>query len=249
MEILGIDVGGSGIKGAPVDIHSGELLGERIRIPTPQPSKPQKVANVVAEIAKKFDWKGPIGVGFPAPMVDGRVMVATNIHKKWVGKNVAALFAETTGCPVYVFNDADAAGTAEMRLGAGRGRKGVVILITIGTGLGSAIFTEGCLVPGTELGHLEVDGKDAEIRASDAARKREKLSWKKWAKRFDRYLHELESLFSPNLFILGGGISKKHELFFPYLTTRAEVVPAKLLNNAGIVGAALAAKDVIAREK
>jgi polyphosphate glucokinase len=248
MEILGIDVGGSGIKGAPVDIHSGELLGERIRIPTPQPSKPQKVANVVAEITNRFDWKGPIGVGFPAPMVDGRVMVATNIHKKWVGKNVAALLAEATGCPVYVFNDADAAGTAEMRLGTGKGRKGVVILITIGTGLGSAIFTEGCLVPGTELGHLEVDGKDAEIRASDAARKREKLSWKKWAKRFDRYLHELESLFSPNLFIIGGGISKKHELFFPYLTTRAEVVPAKLLNNAGIVGAALAAKDVIARD-
>ena len=247
MEILGIDVGGSGIKGAPVDVLTGELLAERIRIPTPQPSKPQKVAKVVAEIAKGFRWNGPIGVGFPAPIVDGKVMAAANIHRKWVGQNVSALFAKTTGCPVYVFNDADAAGTAEMRLGTGKGRKGVVIVITIGTGLGSAIFTEGCLLPGTELGHLEMGGKDAEIRASDAARKREKLSWKKWAKRFDRYLHELESLFWPNLFILGGGISKKHELFFPYLTTRAEVVPAKFLNNAGIVGAALAAKDVIAR--
>lgn len=249
MEILGIDIGGSGIKGAPVDIRTGELLSERIRIPTPQPSKPRKVAKVVAEITRQFKWKGAVGVGFPAPIVDGKVMTAANIHKKWVGTDVAELFAKETGCPVYVFNDADAAGTAEMRLGAGAGRKGVVIVITIGTGLGSAIFTDGCLVPGTELGHMQIDGKDAELRASGEVRKRESLSWKRWAKRFDRFLHEVEDLFWPNLFILGGGISKRHQEYFHYFTVRTEVVPAKLFNNAGIVGAALAAKDVIVRER
>ena len=241
MEILGIDIGGSGIKGAPVNIKKGELLAPRHRIPTPQPSKPKAVAKVVGEIARFFDWTGPIGTGFPAVIQHGVARTAANIHKGWINTDAAALFSEATGCSVTVVNDADAAGIAEMTFGAGKGRDGVVLLVTIGTGLGTSVFVDGHLLPNTELGHIEIDCEDAELMASDAARKDHNLSWRKWATRFDTYLLRLEALFWPDLIILGGGISKKHEKFVPRLTVRAEVVPAEMLNEAGIIGAALAA--------
>lgn len=242
MKILGIDIGGSGIKGAPVDIDTGVLLAPRYRIPTPGSAKPRPMAKVVGKIASHFDWKGPIGCGFPAALHRGTVLTAANIHDKWVGVNAAARFAELTGCPVCIVNDADAAGLAEMTFGVGRDRKGVVVVVTIGTGLGTAIFTDGRLLPNTELGHIEIDGQDAEVAASDAARKREKLSWKAWGQRFDHYLEKLEALLWPDLFILGGGVSKKFDKFGPYLNRQAEVKPAQLLNEAGIIGAAIAAR-------
>jgi len=241
MQALGIDIGGSGIKGAIVETETGKLLTPRLRIPTPKPSKPRPVAEVVAEIAQHFGWKGSIGCGFPSVVQNGVVRTAANIHRKWINTNAANLFEETTGCPVYVINDADAAGLAEMKFGAGNRRMGVVMLLTIGTGIGSALFTDGHLVVNTEFGHLQMNGKDAERNASDAARKREKLTWKEWSKRFDAYLHALHWLFWPDLFILGGGVSKDFEKFKPYLTVETEVVPAQFLNEAGIVGAALAA--------
>jgi polyphosphate glucokinase len=242
MEILGIDVGGSGIKGAPVNIKKGELTAPRHRIPTPQPSKPKAVAQVVGEIARFFDWSGPIGVGFPAVIQHGVARTAANIHKGWINTDAAALFNQVTSCPVAVVNDADAAGIAEMTFGAGKGRKGVVLLVTIGTGLGTSVFVDGHLLPNTEFGHIEIDCEDAEVMASDAARKEHDLSWKKWAARFDNYLLRLEALFWPDLIILGGGVSKKNKKFIPRLTVRAEVVAAEMLNEAGIIGAALAAK-------
>jgi polyphosphate glucokinase len=242
MEILGIDIGGSGIKGAPVDTETGNLLEDRFRVPTPNPSKPEPMANAVVEVVKHFTWDGPVGCGFPALIRHGVAMSAANIHKKWIGTNVAELFASASGCPVYVMNDADAAGMAEMEFGAGRGRKGVVLIVTIGTGLGTAMFTDRRLLPNTELGHIQMNGEDAEWRASDATRKRENLSWKKWGERLNEYLQYLERLFSPDLIILGGGVSKKFDRFIPYLALQAEVVPAQLLNEAGIVGAALAAQ-------
>jgi polyphosphate glucokinase len=241
LEILGIDIGGSGIKGAPVDTETGALLAPRCRIQTPKPAKPRPVAAVVAEIARHFDWTGPVGCGFPAAMRQGVALTAANIHKKWIGTNAAELFSESTGCPVTVINDADAAGLAEMAFGAGQDKGGVVLIVTIGTGLGTALFTNGHLLPNAELGHIEIHGFDAESRASDAVRKREKLAWRKWAGRLDEYLHHLEGLIWPDLIILGGGVSKKHDRFIPYLTVQAEVVPAQLLNEAGIVGAGMAA--------
>lgn len=241
MEILGIDVGGSGIKGSPVNIKKGELLAPRYRIPTPQPSKPKAVAEVVGEIAEHFNWKGPIGAGFPAPIQHGIARTAANIHDSWINTNAAKLFTKATGCPVTVVNDADAAGMAEMSFGAGKGRNGVVLLVTIGTGLGTSVFIDGHLLPNTEFGHIEIDCDDAELHASDAARKENDLSWKKWASQFDTFLLRMEALIWPDLIILGGGVSKKNEKFIPHLTVRAEVVPAKTLNEAGIIGAALAA--------
>jgi len=241
MDILGIDIGGSGIKGAPVDIETGALLAPRCRIATPQPSKPAAVAQTVAEIAGHFDWHGPMGCGFPAPIRNGVTLTAANVHKSWIGTNAATLFAEATGCPTWVINDADAAGLAEMAFGAGKGRAGVVLIVTLGTGLGTALFVDGRLVPNLELGHIEIQGEDAERRASAAARTREKLSWKRWAARLDRYLWALERLLWPDLIILGGGVSKRSEKFLPLLTVQAEVLPARLYNEAGIVGAALAA--------
>lgn len=241
MEILGIDIGGSGIKGAPVNIKKGELLTPRYRIPTPQPSKPKAVAKVVGEIAKHFNWKGPIGAGFPAVIQHGIARTAANIHTGWVNTDAAILFSKTTGCSVTVVNDADAAGMAEMSFGAGKGRDGVILLVTIGTGLGTSVFIDGQLLPNTEFGHIEIDCYDAELLASDAARKENDLSWKEWASQFDTYLLRLEALIWPDLIILGGGVSKKHEKFIPRLSVQAEVVPAETLNEAGIIGAALAA--------
>jgi polyphosphate glucokinase len=245
MQILGIDVGGSGIKGAPVDSETGQLLAERVRIPTPEAARPNDVAQVVAQVVSSFNWKGPVGCGFPAVVRNGVVYTAANIHKKWLGVNAQELFSTAIGCPVVVLNDADAAGMAEMAFGEGREQRGAVMIITIGTGIGSALFSDGKLYPNTELGHIQMDGKDAEWRISDATRKREQLSWKAWARRFDVYLNYMEELFWPDLFILGGGTSKLAEKYIPYLTVKARVVPAKLLNEAGIVGAALAARELI----
>lgn len=242
MQVLGIDIGGSGIKGAPVDIETGEMLTERFRIPTPQPAKPKAIAQTVAEIAQHFEWEGPIGCGFPAVIQHGIARSAANVHKKWINADAASLFSESTGCPVKVINDADAAGLAEMAFGAGKGRMGVALLVTIGTGLGTSLFTDGVLLPNTELGHIEIDCKDAELMASDAARERKDLSWKKWGKRFNTYLTRLEALVWPDLIILGGGASKKHEFFMPYLKVNAEIVIAETFNHAGIIGAALAGK-------
>jgi len=242
MKILGVDVGGSGIKGAPVDISTGELLAERYRIKTPKGAKPEPVADTVAKIASYFEWEEPIGIGFPAPIKGGFAMMAANISDKWVGVNVDELFSKATGCPCTTLNDADAAGLAEMEFGAGRGQPGTVIVLTLGTGIGTAIFHNSKLLPNTEFGHVEIKCEDAELRASDAARKREDLSWKKYAKRLDRYLKAMERLFWPNLFIVGGGISKDHKKYLPLLTVDTPVVPAQQFNNAGIVGAALAAR-------
>ena len=242
MDILGIDVGGSGIKGAPVDISTGELMAERYRIKTPKGAKPKPVAETVAKIANYFEWNGPIGIGFPAPIKGGVAMMAANISGQWVGVNANELFSKATDCPCTTMNDADAAGLAEMEFGAGSGQPGTVIVLTLGTGIGTAIFHRGKLLPNTEFGHLEMNRKDAEYRASDFARQRDDLSWKKYAKRLSKYLAAMEKLFWPDLFIIGGGISKDHEKFLPLLTTEAPVVPAQQFNNAGIVGAALAAR-------
>lgn len=243
MQILGIDVGGSGIKGAPVDIKTGKLTAERLRIKTPKGADPQPVADVVAEIARSFQWTGPIGIGFPAPIKGGVAMMAANISGKWVGTNADELFTKTTGCPSTTVNDADAAGLAEMAFGAGKGQPGTVIMITLGTGIGTAIFHGGKLLPNTEFGHLDMKGKDAEHRASDAVRQLEDLSWKKYAKRLNKYLAEMEKLFWPDLFIVGGGISKMSEKYIPLLAVETPIVTAQFLNEAGIVGAALAAKS------
>ena len=240
MKVLGIDIGGSGIKGAPVDTAKGVLLEDRFRIATPEGAKPDDVAQVVKQVAQKFNWKNSIGCGFPAVIQHGIARNASNVDKSWIGTNAKKLFSNATQCPVHVVNDADAAGLAEMRFGAGRGRDGLVFIVTIGTGLGTAMFTDGVLVPNTELGHIEIDGFDAESRASDAARKREGLSWKEWAVRFDHYLDAIEALFWPDLFIIGGGASKRINKFFDRLSVKAEIVPAQLKNEAGIIGAALA---------
>lgn len=243
MQILGIDIGGSGVKGAVVDTESAELLTERKRFATPQPSKPEAVAKTVAKITRQFDWHGPTGCGFPAVVQNGIIKTAANVDDDWIGTDAVRLFSEATGCPVVVANDADAAGMAEIRFGSGRNRPGVILVITIGTGLGTAMYVDGKLVPNLELGHIEIRGRDAEERASDAARKRKNLSWKEWAVLFDEYLNHLEALVHPDLFILGGGASKKFEKFRSKLTVQAEIVPAEFLNEAGIVGAALFAEQ------
>lgn len=244
MNILGIDIGGSGIKGAPVDLERGDLTTPYHRIPTPQPSTPAAVAEVVAQLVRHFDWHGPVGCTFPAIMKNGVAYSAANVDKGWIGTNAAALFEQSAGCPFVVLNDADAAGLAEVEYGAGRNQSGVIMMLTLGTGIGSALFVDGQLVPNTELGHMDIRGKEAEHRASDRVRERKKLSWKQWAKRLDEVLLSFEALFSPNQFILGGGISKKHAKFLHLLSVRTPVVPAQLLNEAGIIGAALAARTL-----
>lgn len=242
-KVLGIDIGGSGIKGAPVKTKTGELLKDRHRIPTPDPSTPNEVAMVIKELVKHFNWEGPIGVGFPAVIQNGVAKTAANVDKNWIGTNVDKLFTETTGLPTHVVNDADAAGLAEMKFGAGKGIKGTVLLATIGTGIGTVIFTQGKLLKNTELGHIIMHGKDAEHYTSDAVRKQENLEWDEWGKRFNEYLLYLESLFWPELIIIGGGASKKQEKYFSQITTQAKVVPAELLNEAGLIGAAIYAKN------
>jgi len=238
--VLGIDVGGTGIKGAPVDTRTGALLADRHRIPTPHPATPEVVADVVGELARFFEWDGPAGATFPAVVKQGVAHTAANVDESWIGADAAALFAKAIGGTVTVVNDADAAGIAEMRFGAARGHQGVVLVVTLGTGIGSALFVGGALVPNTELGHLQMDGQDAEDLAAESVREKDELSWKKWSKRLDEYLQMLERLFSPDLFVIGGGVSKKSGKFIPRLDLNTDVVPAVLLNEAGIVGAALA---------
>jgi len=242
--VLGIDIGGSGIKGAPVDVRNGTLTAERFRIPTPQPSTPDAVAEVVADIARHFSWQGAIGCTFPAIVKHGVVHSAANVDKRWIGEDAAHHFSQSTGCPTMILNDADAAGIAEIRLGAGREQRGVVMVLTFGTGIGSALFIDGTLVPNTELGHLDLgDHHNVETWAAARVRKEEDLSWKKWAKRVERYLEHLEALFSPDLFIIGGGVSKKRDKFFELLDLHTPCTAAEMQNEAGIIGAAMAAYD------
>ncbi|MDD2759567.1 MAG: ROK family protein [Methylomonas sp.] len=244
MQILGVDIGGSGIKGAIVDTLTGELLSERHRIETPQPATPEAVALVLEKLVKHFEWNGLVGCGFPAAIQHGIVRTASNIDSSFIGTNIDRLFSNACRCPCYNLNDADAAGLAEIRFGEGAGKSGVVMLITIGTGLGTALFTDGRLIPNTELGHLFLEnGKKAEHYASDAIRKIEDLNWKRWGSRLNLYLDTMEKLFWPDLIILGGGASKKFDKFKDQLALIAPVKPAAFLNQAGIVGAGLYAKD------
>jgi polyphosphate glucokinase len=236
---FGIDFGGSGIKGAPVDLEAGDFAEERQRIPTPQPSTPQAVAQVLVELLGRFPASsGPVGITVPGVVRHGRVASAANIDESWVGTDADALFTEATGRDVHVVNDADAAGLAEVRYGAARGRRGLVIVTTLGTGIGSALVHDGVLVPNSELGHLEIEGHDAESRAANSAREREDLSMEEWAGRLRTYYRTLEMLFSPDLFVVGGGISKQADEFLPLLDLDTEIVPAQLRNKAGVVGAA-----------
>ncbi|MEU4028818.1 polyphosphate--glucose phosphotransferase [Streptomyces anulatus] len=242
MEIFGVDIGGSGIKGAPVDLDRGDLARERHKVLTPHPATPKGVAGCVAEVVGYFDWTGPVGITFPGVVTDGITRTAANVDKGWIDTDARTLLGERIGQPVTILNDADAAGVAEMTFGAGKGRAGTVIMLTFGTGIGSAVFTDGRLVPNTELGHLELHGHDAEKHASTKAKEDEDLSWQHWAHRVQKYLLHVEMLFSPELFIIGGGVSRKAEKFLPLIEkVRAEMVPAQLQNNAGIVGAAMAA--------
>jgi polyphosphate glucokinase len=240
---FGVDIGGSGIKGGLVDLDAGELIGERLRIETPHPARPEPVYDVVARIVDHFGWTERIGVTFPGVMKNGVAYTAANVDKSWIGTNLAGGLAARIPGSVQSLNDADAAGLAELRYGAGRDRPGVVLMLTFGTGIGSALFTDGRLVPNTEFGHIQVEGEDGERRASAAVREREDLSWPEWAKRVDRYLDVLEASLWPDLIIVGGGVSTKADKWVPLLTTRTEVVPAMLHNDAGIVGAALAAHE------
>ncbi|MFG3317661.1 polyphosphate--glucose phosphotransferase [Streptomyces sp. NPDC048171] len=242
MQIFGVDIGGSGIKGAPVDLDRGDLAQERCKVLTPQPADPDGVADGVKGVVEHFGWTGPVGLTFPGVVTGGAmVRTAANVDKSWVDTDARSLFAERLGgLDVTVVNDADAAGVAEMNFGAGRGRQGTVILLTFGTGIGSAVFHGGVLVPNTELGHLELDGHDAEKRASSKVKEDHDMSWEHWAHRVRKYLAHVEMLFSPELFIIGGGVSRKSHKFLHYIEgIQAEIVPAQLQNNAGIVGAAM----------
>ncbi len=244
MEILGIDVGGSGIKGALVDTSTGELTTDRFRMETPQPATPDAVVEVLAKVVDHFGWDGTLGCGFPGVVRAGVVQTAANLDPSFVGTNLRTALSDATACPVTVLNDADAAGLAEVRFGAGRGRRGVVLVLTLGTGIGSALFVDGRLVPNTEFGHIEVGGKSAEDRAADRVRQEKELSWKKWAERLDEVVGRLVFHTGADLVILGGGISKKHEKFVPLLEAEVEIVPAALRNQAGIIGAALAGQEL-----
>jgi polyphosphate glucokinase len=237
---FGIDFGGSGIKGAPVDLDRGEFTAERVRIKTPERSTPEAVADVIAELYDRFPAvTGPVGVAVPGIVRSGVVRSAANIDPSWVGTDADCLFSERLGVDVRVLNDADAAGLGEVRYGAAVGRRGLVILTTLGTGVGSAIVYDGVLVPNSELGHLEVEGRAAERSAANSVREEEGLSWEAWAERLETFYRHLERLFSPDLFVVGGGVSKHVDEFLPHVDVETPIVPAKLRNRAGIVGAAL----------
>jgi polyphosphate glucokinase len=240
MQVLGIDIGGSGIKGAVVNTDTGEMATGRHRLPTPQPATPEAMLKTMADVVDGFSWQGPIGCGFPAAVKHGVVHTAANVSDKWIGFNLQQALMEVTGCRTVVLNDADAAGLAEMRFGAGRDQADVVLVVTLGTGIGTALFVDGRLVPNLELGHIEIGGKEAEDWAASVVRQQSKLSWKQWGKRVNKYLGTMEQLLWPDLIIIGGGVSKRHDKFFPFLTLRTRVVPAEMRNEAGIVGAALA---------
>jgi polyphosphate glucokinase len=240
MTVLGIDIGGSGIKGAPVDVDGGSLTDERYRLETPRPATPDAVVSVLAEVAGHWKGNDPMGVTFPGVVRNGVIGTAANLDPAWIGVDAAALFSEHTGRRAVVLNDADAAGVAEVAFGAGRNVRGVVLLLTFGTGIGSALFLDGRLVPNTELGHLELNGADAELHASDRIREEQNLSWTDWAGRLQDYLQVVERLLAPDLIVLGGGVSKKTDRYLPSVKVSTPVVPAVLQNNAGIVGAAMA---------
>ncbi|MET7848206.1 polyphosphate--glucose phosphotransferase [Streptomyces avermitilis] len=244
MQIFGVDIGGSGTKGAPVDLDRGELTEERFKVLTPHPATPDAVADGVKEVVGHFGWTGPVGITFPGVVTGGAtIRTAANVDKSWIGQDARALLSDRLGgLPVTVLNDADAAGVAEMQFGAGRDREGTVLVLTFGTGIGSALFVDGTLVPNTELGHLELQGHDAEKRASTKVKEDNDMSWEHWAHRVQKYLAHVEMLFSPELFIIGGGVSRKSHKFLPLIEgIKAEIVPAALQNNAGIVGAAMTA--------
>ena len=238
---FGIDIGGSGMKAAVVDLASGELTTDRLRIDTPKPATPAAMAEVVRELVTTHGWTGSVGCAFPAVVRNGIVGSAANIDESWLHVDADAVFSEALGVEVHMINDADAAGLAEVRYGSGKGRSGVVMVLTFGTGIGSGLFVDGVLVPNTELGHLELDGHDAETKAAASARRRDNLSWSEWAARVERYLRHVEALFSPELFIVGGGASKEPQKWLPKISIDTEIVPATMANNAGIVGAALIA--------
>jgi polyphosphate glucokinase len=246
MQILGIDIGGSGIKGAPVETESGQLAAERVRIATPSPSTPDAIAGVIREITAKFGaCGGPIGITFPGVVKSGRVTTAANMDPAWVGFDAGTFFTAKLGRPAVVVNDADAAGLAEMRFGAGRGIGGTVVLLTLGTGIGSAVFLDGKLLPNTEFGHMEVRGKDAEARASERIREEKDLGWEEWGERVGEVIARLAFLLNPDLVIIGGGVSRKAEKFLPVVQgmVKVPVVPAQLQNQAGLVGVALVASE------
>ena len=245
MHILGIDIGGSGIKGAPVDIQHGQLLRDRLRHDTPQPSTPDNVIETVCALVAHFAWRGPVGCAFPAIVKAGRTLSAANVDRAWVDYPAEQHLRRSAGCPLLLSNDADAAGIAEMAFGAGRGQRGLVFIITLGTGIGSAMFHDGVLIPNSELGHLELKGREAEKWTAGVVRKRERLKWHEWGPRLNAYLAHLEFIFSPDLFILGGGVSRRFNKFSPHLTLSTPVLPAALRNEAGIVGAALAARALL----
>ena len=239
--VVGIDIGGSGTKGASVDLAAGRFAAPRVRLPTPSPATPDRVADVVVELLAQLDAPGPVGLTLPAVVRGGIVETAANIDETWIGTNALELFGRATGRPVAVINDADAAGLAEVRFGAGRGRSGVAVVITLGTGIGSAVFVDGTLVPNTELGHLPLHHGDAEDWAADSIREQEDLSWAQWAHRLEQYFEVVERVLWPQVIIIGGGVSKKSHKFLPHIDIRTELVPAELHNDAGIVGAALVA--------
>jgi polyphosphate glucokinase len=240
---FGVDIGGTGIKGAPVDLHKGELADNRYRVPTPQPATPEAVADVVRQVLVHFGWDHPFGCTFPAVVQHGVVRTAANVDESWIGTDGHELLSKATGQTALLVNDADAAGVAEARFGAAKDRDGVVLVSTLGTGIGSALLVNGTLVPNTELGHLQVDGHDAETRAAESAREREDLSWPDWAARLSRYYQAVEALFWPDLIVVGGGVSKRSGKWLNLVQTRTEMVPAALLNNAGIIGAAVLAAE------
>jgi polyphosphate glucokinase len=239
MKALGIDIGGSGIKAAIIDTLCGKLVSERHRLSTPVPATPKAVAAVIAQMKQHFVWKGPIGCGIPGPIKGGRIMVMTNLDSSWVGVKAHEVFAKVCGKKVAVLNDADAAGLAEMTFGAGKDKAGVVVVLTLGTGIGSAAFIDGRLLPNSEFGEIEIRGKKGELRAAARVRKEKDLSWQEWAAALNEYLQSLEQLLWPDLIIIGGGVSKRSKKFIPLLKLRARVVPAKLQNEAGIIGAGL----------
>jgi polyphosphate glucokinase len=247
-EVLGIDVGGTGIKAAMVDVERGALVTERVRVETPHPARPDALAAATAALVDGLGGREAAGIGFPSAILNGVTMTAANVDKSWIGTQAEEIFRAALGRPVVLLNDADAAGLAEMRFGAGAGERGVVLMLTLGTGIGSALFLDGRLVPNLELGHLEIRGKDAESRASAVARERKGLSWERWARRLDEFLHRVDALLWPDLIIIGGGVSKRADRFLPFLNTRPRLVPATLHNDAGIVGAALRVEELVAPE-
>ena len=250
MKILGIDIGGTGIKAAVVDTATGELITERTRVATPRPATPDAIGQTLKEVVEQHQWSGPVGIGFPAAIQHGIARTAANVDKSFIGLPIAECFSQHTGCPVYMANDADVAGLAEMRFGAGKDNPGVVLIVTIGTGLGTALFSDGHLLPNTELGHVYLsNGLEAERYASEAVRVVKELKWKEWGERFNLYLTTMESLLWPDLIVLGGGVSEKLHKFSPMITTKATVVAASFLNQAGIVGAALFAEEELKKKK